>query len=63
MVKEMHLEICTNHFSTIYRPLKTAGEFYTPRAITNFAIEMLDPKLGESILDPAAVGTGGFLCS
>jgi len=41
---------------------KDSGEFYTPRAITNFAIEMLDPQLGESILDPAA-GTGGFLCS
>jgi len=39
-----------------------AGEFYTPRAMTNFAIEMLDPQLGESILDPAT-GTGGFLCS
>ena len=41
---------------------KDSGEFYTPRPITNFAIEMLDPQLGESILDPA-VGTGGFLCS
>ena len=41
---------------------KDSGEFYTPRAITNFAIEMLDPQLGESILDPAT-GTGGFLCS
>ena len=41
---------------------KDSGEYYTPRAITDLAIEMLDPKLGESILDPAA-GTGGFLCS
>jgi len=39
-----------------------AGEFYTPRAVTNFAVEMLDPKLGESVLDPAT-GTGGFLCA
>ena len=40
-----------------------AGEFYTPRAVTRFAVQMIDPKLGESIYDPAC-GTGGFLaCS
>ena len=40
-----------------------AGEYYTPRAITQFAVDMVNPKLGESILDPAC-GTGGFLaCS
>lgn len=37
-----------------------AGEYYTPRAVTQFMIDVLDPKLGESILDPAC-GTGGFL--
>ena len=37
-----------------------AGEYYTPRAVTQFAVDMLDPRLGESILDPAC-GTGGFL--
>lgn len=37
-----------------------AGEYYTPRAVTQFAVDMIDPKLGESILDPAC-GTGGFL--
>jgi type I restriction enzyme M protein len=37
-----------------------AGEFYTPRSVTQFVVEMVDPKLGESILDPAC-GTGGFL--
>ncbi len=37
-----------------------AGEFYTPRPVVKFMVEMLDPKIGESILDPAA-GTGGFL--
>ncbi len=37
-----------------------AGEYYTPRAVTQFAIEMVDPKLGEIVLDPAC-GTGGFL--
>ncbi|GLR05224.1 restriction endonuclease EcoEI subunit M [Vibrio hyugaensis] len=40
-----------------------AGEFYTPRAVTRFIVDRLDPKLGESIMDPAT-GTGGFLaCS
>lgn len=37
-----------------------AGEFYTPRAVTRFAVQMIVPKLGESIYDPAC-GTGGFL--
>jgi type I restriction enzyme M protein len=37
-----------------------AGEFYTPRAVTQFMVDMTDPKLGERILDPAC-GTGGFL--
>jgi len=37
-----------------------AGEYYTPRAVTRFMIDILDPRLGESILDPAC-GTGGFL--
>ena len=40
-----------------------AGEFYTPRAITKFIVDRIDPQLGESIMDPAC-GTGGFLaCS
>jgi type I restriction enzyme M protein len=39
-----------------------AGEYYTPRAVTQFLIDMIDPKLGEKILDPAC-GTGGFLVS
>ncbi len=37
-----------------------AGEYYTPRAVTRFMVDMVDPKLGEKILDPAC-GTGGFL--
>lgn len=37
-----------------------AGEFYTPRAVTQFIVDIIDPKLGESIMDPAC-GTGGFL--
>ncbi|MGL5018422.1 MAG: type I restriction-modification system subunit M, partial [Luteolibacter sp.] len=37
-----------------------AGEFYTPRAVTEFIIDRLDPRLGESFTDPAC-GTGGFI--
>ncbi len=39
-----------------------AGEFYTPRAVTQFIVEQVNPRLGEKILDPAC-GTGGFLVS
>ncbi len=35
-----------------------AGEFYTPRAVTRFIVQMINPQLGESILDPAV--RGGF---
>jgi type I restriction enzyme M protein len=37
-----------------------AGEYYTPRAVTQFMVDMVDPSLGEQVLDPAC-GTGGFL--
>lgn len=37
-----------------------SGEFYTPRAVVRFIVEAVNPKLGETILDPAC-GTGGFL--
>lgn len=37
-----------------------AGEFYTPRPVVKFMVEMLDPKIGETVLDPAC-GTAGFL--
>jgi type I restriction enzyme M protein len=37
-----------------------AGEFYTPRAVTQFIVDQVNPRLGETILDPAC-GTGGFL--
>ena len=50
-------------YETILKELQSAGnsgEFYTPRAITQFVTEMVDPKLGETVFDPAC-GTGGFL--
>ena len=37
-----------------------SGEFYTPRPVIQFMVAAIDPKLGETILDPAC-GTGGFL--
>ena len=39
---------------------KKAGEFYTPRSVVRLMIDMLDPKEGETIYDPAC-GTGGML--
>src|ERR1700732_2255116 len=37
-----------------------SGEFYTPRPVVRFMVQASDPRLGETVLDPAA-GTGGFL--
>jgi type I restriction enzyme M protein len=37
-----------------------SGEFYTPRPVIHFMVDVTDPKLGEVVLDPAC-GTGGFL--
>ena len=50
-------------YETILKDLQSAGnagEFYTPRAVTEFMVDRIDPKLGEALLDPAC-GTGGFL--
>jgi type I restriction enzyme M protein len=37
-----------------------SGEFYTPRPVVRFMVDVADPHLGETVLDPAS-GTGGFL--
>lgn len=51
-------------YETMLREMRDAagdsGEFYTPRPVIKFIVRVLDPKLGETVLDPAA-GTGGFL--
>jgi type I restriction enzyme M protein len=50
-------------YEQILRDLQSAGnagEYYTPRAVTRFMVQMVDPQLGETVLDPAC-GTGGFL--
>jgi len=59
--KEHHI------FNAIYEDIlqglatkKDTGEFYTPRAVTQFIIDMINPQLGEKLKDPAN-GTGGFL--
>jgi type I restriction enzyme M protein len=58
------------HFGDIYEQILTdlqsagnAGEYYTPRAVTAFMVDRIDPHPGEILFDPAC-GTGGFLtCS
>jgi type I restriction enzyme M protein len=50
-------------YETFLRDLQSAGnagEYYTPRAVTQFMVDMTNPQLGEKVLDPAC-GTGGFL--
>ena len=52
-------------YETILKELQnagSAGEFYTPRPVTQFIVDMIDPNLGDIVLDPAC-GTGGFLIS
>jgi type I restriction enzyme M protein len=54
-----------NIYEQILKSLQSAGnagEFYTPRAVTQFIVNRVDPKLAEIVLDPAC-GTGGFLAS
>ena len=55
------------HFGDIYEQILTdlqsagnAGEYYTPRAVTAFMADRIDPHPGEILFDPAC-GTGGFL--
>jgi type I restriction enzyme M protein len=55
------------HFGDIYEQVLNdlqsagnAGEYYTPRAVTAFMADRIDPRPGERLLDPAC-GTGGFL--
>ena len=55
------------HFGDIYEQILNdlqsagnAGEYYTPRAVTSFMVQMIDPAPSETLFDPAC-GTGGFL--
>ena len=51
-------------YETLLREMRDAagdsGEFYTPRAIVRFMVQVTNPQIGEKVLDPAC-GTGGFL--
>jgi len=52
-------------YETILKDLQSAGnsgEFYSPRATTEFIAEMINPQIGETVAD-FACGTGGFLTS
>ena len=52
-------------YETILKELQsagTAGEFYTPRAVTDFMAKMIQPRIGERMAD-FACGTGGFIIS
>lgn len=64
---DFHRQAERHRFNDLYekilRDLQSAGnagEFYTPRAVTQFMVDMVDPRLGEKVFDPAT-GTGGFL--
>ena len=51
-------------YESLLREMRDAagdsGEFYTPRPVVKFIVTVVGPRLGETVLDPAA-GTGGFL--
>jgi len=60
-MKDRHL--FNDIYEKILRDLQSAGnagEYYTPRPVTQFMVDMTDPQVGQIVLDPAG-GTGGFL--
>ncbi|MBV9872117.1 MAG: N-6 DNA methylase [Frankiaceae bacterium] len=69
-VNEIHftssaeIHVLGNLYESMLKEMRDAagdsGEFYTPRAVVRFMVTVLDPRLGETVLDPAC-GTGGFL--
>ncbi len=61
--KKTELHVFNDIYEKILSDLQSAGnagEYYTPRSVTQFLVDMADPKLGETVLDPSC-GTGGFL--
>jgi type I restriction enzyme M protein len=58
------LEVLGRTYETLLREMRDAagdaGEFYTPRPVVRLMVELVNPQLGEVVLDPAC-GTGGFL--
>ena len=53
-----------NFYESMLKEMRDAagdsGEFYTPRAVVRVMVDVVNPKIGETVLDPAC-GTGGFL--
>ncbi len=63
--KSLFRHLFNDVYEQMLRELQSAGnygEFYTPRPVTNFVVEIINPQYGEAILDPAC-GTDGFLVS
>ena len=58
------LHVLSRTYETLLKEMRDAagdaGEFYTPRPVVRLMVDLIDPKLGETVLDPAC-GTGGFL--
>jgi type I restriction enzyme M protein len=58
------LEVLGRTYETLLKEMRDAagdaGEFYTPRPVVRLMVELINPLLGEIVLDPAC-GTGGFL--
>lgn len=69
-IQQIHFDVGEEAFSLshIYEDLLrnmgegggNAGEYYTPRPLIKTMVKLIDPKIGETIYDPAC-GTGGFL--
>ena len=71
VIDELHLDDYeeSHAFGEIYESILkelqsagSSGEFYTPRAVTDFMAQMIKPQIGEQVAD-FACGTGGFLTS
>ncbi len=58
----MSLAIFTKQSCVTFKAREITESFIPPRALTEFITEMINPRLGEKVLDPAC-GTGGFLTS
>ena len=60
--EEMH--VLGRLYESLLKEMRDAagdsGEFYTPRPVVRFMVTVVNPRLGETVLDPAC-GTGGFL--
>lgn len=58
------LEVLGRTYETLLKEMRDsagdAGEFYTPRPVVRLMVDLVNPQLGEVVLDPAC-GTGGFL--